>query len=400
MPEESRAELLRRLHASRRPVTSRQLERWCKADKVARPIRRHVPGVRGSMSVFPAEAFGQAAAMFDAARQGKRRDRGDRRLDERGFLLWWSGKPIAQDPRELVLGAMEPMFKSVEKIRAEERTAVHLESSEADDDLAFDVAEAYVERHGDEPIRNPLTRKVRQNLGRNANDFSSVVTALLTLALGGQPALDASAYEDEPSLASLILKGFAGPAFLSLGASGADGQDRAAKKRGEIVGANDVAREEQGLAAFLEPASFLFDRAQMTSFVFGLSYDELNASRKYSRVLLEVMPTVFEANELLVGQNKFAKTLRALASAPIATKAHNIVGIAWLVRRYGAEPFERICDQYERVYPNARAICTLAKAFPEYRELLLTRNAKRLAALSEETRKTMFESIKKMLTPD
>jgi len=116
--------LLARLATSERPVTPRKLERWYKAGHMDRPERRHLPGVRGSVSVFPARAFEQAAALYDAAHPANPDAIGDRRLDERAFLLWWSGKPIVHDVRQLLLRLARRTFDAVERMRAYQPTQI------------------------------------------------------------------------------------------------------------------------------------------------------------------------------------------------------------------------------------------------------------------------------------
>lgn len=398
MPEESRTELLRRLHASRRLVTPGQLERWSEAGKVARPKRRHLAGVRGSVSYFPPEAFGQAAAMFDAARQGERSNGGDRRLDERGFLVWWSGRPIAEDARALLLAATAPMFKATDRIRTVKRTLIIDEDEPPDnpEDDAFDVAAAYFEQHQNEPIRSSYIRRLRRNVGGRA-DFGSVVVAVLAIALGGQPFLGLSPLEEEePSLASLILKAFGAHDFPSHnGGVKAPG----ALPHGETVNvARGAARDQNMLGEILEGIRIFTNRERLREFVLGLSDGELEAAHKYAHMLFEELPVIFEAHEVFFGRNKFAGLIRAFTKQASTTfRAYGVVAAGWLSRKFGTARFESLFEQCQRELPRARAICTLARAFPGYRKLLLTRNAQRLAELSEETRSKMLETIKSMI---
>jgi hypothetical protein len=342
------------------------------------------------VSRFPAEAYGEAAAMFDASLKGAQGASRDRRLRVRGFLLWWNARPVAGNPRELVLKMAESMFGAIDRIRAEDRTLV-IDDSQADDpeeggdDVAFDIADAYVENHSHEQIRGSALRRGLRNLGRQRADFLSVVKALLTTALGGLPALDGATVEGEPSLASLILKSFAADDFPKV---------QQVADVANLAAPHEMAGDEHQLRDILEWANVLADRGKVSGFVASLSDEELIAARKYARVFLEDIPTIFEAHEILFGRNKFSATLRVFSRASVGQIAYLVIGVAWFVRKFGAARFESISENCERARSQAQALCALTKAFPKYRELFLARNIDRLAALSEIRRQEMWESIK------
>jgi len=346
------------------------------------------------VSRFPPEAFDQAAAMFDASLKGTRVHR-DRRLRVRGFLLWWDAKPVAGNPRELILKTAEPMFGAIDRIRAEERTVV-VDDSPADetsdeaDDLAFDIADAYVEKHAREPIRGPVFRRVLRNLGRRREDFLSVIVALLTTALGGHPILEDPSVKGDSSVGSLILKSFAAHEFPKVQQPQSEAQAGAAPQ--------ESGSDEDQVRDILQSAAILSNRDRVRVFTAGLDDYDLTAARKYARVFLEDIPIIFEAHEIVFGKNKFTSTIRTLSRAPTELKAYLVIGVAWLVQRFGPERFESIAESCKRARPQAEVTCTLAKAFPSYRELFLERNLSRLAALPEETRQKMFESIKSLIT--
>jgi hypothetical protein len=368
-----KVELLEKLRASGRPVTTRQLERWSKSGLIARPERRHIPGLRGSMSFFPAEAFAQAAALFDAAQPAKARV-GDRRLDKRAFLLWWSGEPIAQDSRAVLLKTIAPLFKALERIRAEAQTTIFEPPSE-DDDPSFDAADAFVERHRREPLRVPVLRATRKNLKRSDSDFASLMVAGLTIALGGMPVFGSSHIDGEPSLESLFARAF---------------------RLHDLPSSEGTNLEEQ-VPELLEPARIFADREQLKTFVLSLSDAELETARKFTRVFVEDMPTIFEAYGVLVGRNPFQGLMQFAAQSQPFTKAQFIIGTAWLLRRHGSANCESIIQQVEQNRSRVQAVCMLAKAFPEHRTLLLTRNAKRFAALPEETRRKIADTLKNFI---
>ena len=385
MAEESREELLNRLRASGRSVTARQLERWRKAGKVAPPIRRHVRGFRGSISKFPPEAFDQAAAMFDASRQRASSTSGDRRLRYRSFLLWWDGKPVAGDPRAIILNAASSMFAVVERIRNEERTQIVNDPEDKDD--PFNIAESYVASHQNEPVRGRIGKKILRNLSRRQEDFLSVVTTMLTTALGGRPLFGGPPVDGEMSLENLILKAIAADHFTKLVAKIAPRTDDAGKESDE-----DRVRDIFEFLVSTTGAEWLGEQA------YDLSDAELEAARRYSHLLMEDIPTVFQALEIIYGKNKFSKTMQILTSLPTDVRAYLVICMGALTRRYGSAPFEAIARSCQSSMGQAKAVCALYKTFPEHRQLLLNRNLNQLAALTQEERDRMYKSVKHLLT--
>jgi hypothetical protein len=370
--ELSKAALLEKLAASGRPVTARQLERWSKAGLIGRPARRHLPGVRGSVSYFEAEAFAQAAALFDAAQPVK--GKGDRRLDKRAFLLWWSGEGTAQDPRSLLLKTLSPLFKALHRIRTAAQTTI-VEPPSDDNDPSFDAADAFVEQHRGEVIREPVLRATRKNLGGSDSDLVSVMVAGLTIALGGAPVLETSHIEGEPSLASLFAKAF----------------------RLQDLPVSEGTSPEDQVPELLEPAGIFANRDELETFVRGLSDAEVETARRFARVFVEDMPAIFEAYGILTGRNPFHGLMQFAARSQPASKAQFVIATAWIMRQNGSANCESIIQQVEQHRSQVQALRMLAEAFPEHRSLLLTRNAKRLAALPEETRKEMIDSVRHLL---
>jgi hypothetical protein len=396
MPELSRKDLLRHLTASGRSVTARQLERWWKDDKIARPIRKHVPGIRGSVSLFPTEAYKQAAAMFDASRQNKHGGPGDRRLQMRSFSLWWAGEPVAGNPRDLMLEAMAPMPKALDRIRNEERTLVvgemmgERERAEDSEDIAFDIADAFMTRHANEAVCGPVTQRLYKNLERQHDDFLSVATALLTIGLGGRLPLERSMFTGERSLAALILKAIGADAFSKM-------QEDA---RIPATSAQEHSNDEKQIDEVFEVAQITFDRDKLKAFIAGLQDKELDAAHRYARVFLEDVPIILEAWEVLFGKNKLAATLRVLGKLPTQFRACVVVSIALIIRLHGNAGCEMLAESVKQTRPQAEMLCALAKAFPKYRKLLLTRNLPRLQALAEDQRQAMWESIKPLVPPE
>jgi len=391
MAEWSREELLARLNASGRAVTARQLERWWKAGKVARPVRRHVRGLRGSISRFPAEAFDQAAAMFDASRQRSMQAQGDRRMRVRSFLLWWNGKPVAGDPREIIWNAISPMFKTLERLRSSERTLAINSDPMNEDDEAFEIAESYVANHKDEPLRGPVARRLLRNLGRRREDFFSVAITLLQTALGGYPLLGGPSLEGEPSLDSLVLRSLAANEFQKMVRVAAT----VAPNEGAL---KQPTTDETQVEELFEPISVLSDRQGLKELCEGLSDEELETARTYTRMFFEDFPRFFKAFEIVFGKNKFAGTVQILTELPTDVRAYFVLCVAWLIREKGREPFDTIAESCNRCRQHTEALLALAKTFPNYRELFLRRNIKRLEALPQEERDKMFQSIKHLLT--
>lgn len=364
-------QLLARLAASKRPIPARKLERWYKAGHMDRPERRHLPGVRGSVSVFPVGAFQQAAALYDAAHSTNPKALGDRRLDERAFLLWWSGKPIVHDVRQLLLRLARGMLDAVERARTYKPTQIVGADFRDGEDPAFDTADAYFQEHPPEGLKGKLFKAMFANLARKGVDLQSVMITMFTAALGGMMTFEGSHDKDEPSLAFLILKAFGFSQFSS-----------------------DATPEHQ-VTGITKSVSFFADRAQVTAFTQTLSDEELAIARKCARAMFEALPEIFEAQAILFGKRATARILRAFSSmASTHFKATSIIATAWLLRREGTANALRLVGQIEEALPQAQAMSKLAKTFPQYRKEFLTKNADKLAALPEETKQQMLAILK------
>ena len=369
----SKDRLLAKLSASKRPVTARMLERWYKAGHMDRPERKHLPGIRGSVSLFPTQALEQAAALYDAAQPtASAAIAGDRRLDERAFLLWWSGRPIVHDVRELILRLARGMLDAVERVRTYQPTPIVGPDLPDDQDPAFDTADAYFQEHPPEGLKGTLFKAMFANLARKAVDLQSVVVAMLTAGLGGMMLFEASHDKDEPSLATLILRAFGFSQFSS-----------------------DATPEDQA-NGITTSVSFFADRARVTVFTQTLSDEELDIARKCARAMFEGLPEIFEAQAILFGKRATARIVRAFASmATTHFKATSVIAMAWLLRREGTENALRLVTQIEEALPKARAMCKVAKAFPQHRKALLQENHKQLlAALPAETKEQMLAILK------
>lgn len=364
--------LLARLAASKRPITARKLERWYKAGHMDRPERRHLPGIRGSVSVFPTRAFEQAAALYDAAHSATSpAATGDRRLDERAFLLWWSGRPIVHDVRQLLLRLARGMLDAIDRMRGYESTEIVGADFGDGEDPAFDTADAYFQEHPPEGLKGSLFKAIFANLARKRADLQSVMIAMFTAALGGMMTFEASHDKDEPSLAVLVLRAF-GFSQFSL----------------------DTTPEDQ-VIGITKSISFFASRTQVTEFTLTLSDDELDIARKVAQAMFEGLPEIFEAQAILFGKRATARILRAFSSmATTHFKATSIIAMAWLLRREGTANALRLVSQVEEALPKAKAMSKVAKAFPQYRKELLTQNADRLAALPEETKQKMLAILK------
>jgi hypothetical protein len=368
----TKGELLERLHASRRPVTARQLERWSKASHLDRPVRRHIRGVRGSVSLFPARAFEQAAALYDAANKKDRGSRADRRLDERAFLMWWSGKAIVHDPRTLLLNLSGPVANAVENVRSRER--VDVIGAQDSDDPAFDIADAYFQDNPPENLKGPLFSALASNLARSPQSLLSFMTTMVAGVLGSTPVLEPSPISEEPSLALLILTAFGFAQFPSTDTPEAQ-----------------VSKVLQNIGLFAE-------RRRVGEFVRSLTDEELRETRRFARVFFEDLPPIFEALGVLFGKGATARILRAYSRmSSHGVRASMTIAIAWLLRGENTDGARRLIGQIRDAAPKARAICAAAKAFPEYRRLFLRQNQVRLGALPEKTRKRILDVVKSAL---
>jgi hypothetical protein len=373
MPLElSKEQLLAKLHASERPVTPRQLERWWKAGHMVRPQRRHLPGIRGSQSLFSPRAYEQAAALYDAAHPRQDNDgKSDRRLDERVFLLWWEGKPIAHDPRRMLLDFTSPMLASIEAVRAYEGATIVDAEPDRDDDAIFNACEQYLLEHPPDKFRDRLFRVFFRNLGKHSDDMFSVMVTMAASALGWMPLLEPSHQPDEPSLSTLVLKAF-GFAELQVEDS-----------------------PETQVYGVLKNIGLFADRQRITDFVLALSDEELEIARRCARAFLEGLPPIFECQSLLFGKKSLAKLLRAFTSMLTAgLKSTMVIGLAWMLRQGFRENAVRLAEQIEEGAPKARALCIVARTFPQYRELFSNRNLTKLAELPEDTKSEMLAMLK------
>jgi hypothetical protein len=367
----SKEQLLAKLLASKRAVTARQLERWWKAGPMARPVRRHVAGVRGSVSLFPAEAYDQAAALYDGAPPNARQAAGDRRLGERAFFLWWEGKPIANDPRPMLLAFAGPMLGAIEAVRAYEGATIVDPQLEGDDDAIFDACERYFQDHPPDQFKTRLFRAFFRNLGRRADDMFSVITTMAASALGWVPLFEPSSHPNEPSLAALVRKAF---------------------------GFGDFEPEtspETQVYAVLKNIAIFADRKTITAFVLSLTEEELATARRCSRIFLEELPSIFECQNILFGKKALATLLRAFASMLTpAIKATLVIGLAWMVREGLRENVIRLTDQIEENASKARGLCLAFRTFPQYRTLFLNKNLEKLAQLPEDKRREILAVLK------
>ena len=341
---------------------------------MVRPVRRHVSGVRGSVSVFPSRAFEQAAALCDAANPKTNDGGGDRRLDERAFLLWWAARPIVHDPRRLLLRFSDRMIQAVEHVRSIKGTPVIGQGAE-DSDAAFDTVDALFQQHPPEHFVGPLFRAFFKNVSRKPENLVSVMIAMATAAVGSMPLFESSHRDGEASLAMLVLQAFGFSEFE-----------------------REATAEEQ-VERVLGNVGLYADRMRITEFVLHLRDDELETARRCARAFLEGLPPIVEVHALLFGKRGAARILSAYSRlATTHFKAASVVGAAWLLHQEGSANVVHFIEQIEEAAPKAKALCTLARAFPGHTKLLSPKNAERLAALPEETRQQMLDILRPAMT--
>jgi hypothetical protein len=363
--------LLAKLLDSKRPVSPRQLERWWKAGHMERPERRHVAGFRGSLSVFPARAYDQAAALYDATRPYSDDVMTDRRLDEGAFLSWWSGRPVAVDPRGLLLDFAAPILNAIDAVRAYEGVTIVDPQPDGDDEAIFNACERYFQDHPPDQFKTRLFRAFFRNLGRRSDDMLSVMLTMATSALGAMPILAPSSHTDEPSLAALVLKGFGFAEFQS--------EDS----------------PETQVYNVLKNVALFADRKRVTDFVFSLTDDELANARRCTRAFLEELPAIFECQNILLGKKATARVLRAFVSMLKAeVKASTVIGMAWILGQGFSGNALRLVEQIEEGAPKARGLCAAVRAFPKDRDLFLSKNLSKLAALPEEKKQEILAVLK------
>jgi hypothetical protein len=156
---------------------------------------------------------------------------------------------------------------------------------------------------------------------------------------------------------------------------------------------------ERQLEQILEPISVLFNLDQTTAFVVSLEENELTMARRGVRALFEDVPAIYGMHAFLFGRSAAGDMLRSLTKeASVPLRAFCVIGLAWLLRRHGTAAFETLMPQIERVLPQAKAMCEVARAFPEHRTLLFQRNHKYLAQLPKETQERMLAILKPAMT--
>ena len=75
-------------------------------------------------------------------------------------------------------------------------------------------------------------------------------------------------------------------------------------------------------------------------------------------------------------------------------KSTMVIGLAWMLRQGFRENVVRLAEQIEEGAPKARALCIVARTFPQYRELFSDRNLTKLAELPEDTKSEMLAMLK------
>jgi hypothetical protein len=322
--------------------------------------REVLVGVGGINGDFFSDARPQL--YVDAANPASGDAPGDRRLDERAFLLWWSGRPIVHDVRQLLLRLARGMIDAVERVRAYQPTQIVGSDFRDGKDPAFDTADAYFQEHPPESLKGKRVKAMFANLAHKGVDVQSVMIAMFTAALGGMMTFEGSHDKDEPSLTVLVLRAFGFTEFSV-----------------------DATPEEQ-VTGMTKSVRFFANHAQVMAFTGSLSDEELDIARKCARAMFEGLPEIFEMQAICFGKRAPARILRAFSSmATTHFKATSIIAMAWLLRREGAANALRLVSQIEEALPKAQAMSKLAKAFPQYRKEFLTKNAAQMAALPEET---------------
>ncbi|MFY9719071.1 MAG: hypothetical protein WAK16_05440, partial [Candidatus Cybelea sp.] len=320
---------------------------------------------------FSADAFEQAAALCDGAHPETSNAAGDRRMDERVFLLWWESKPIVTDPRQMLLSFASPMLSAIEAVRAYEGGTIVDPQPEGDDDAIFNACEHYFQEHPPHEFKARLFKAFFRNLGRRSDDMFSVMVTMAASALGWMPLLEPSPHPDEPSLAALIRKAFGFGEFES-GTS-----------------------PETQVYHVLKNVAIFANRKRIADFIFSLTDEELAIARRCSRIFLEELPPILECQNILFGKKATATLLRAFVSMITpAIKSVMVIGMAWMMRQGFRENAIRLTDQIEEGAPKARAICIAVRTFPEHRKLFSNKNLGKLKNLPEDKKREILAVLK------
>lgn len=169
-------------------VSETQLKRWRQRGLLPRPEQHHRAGLHGSVSVWPPDTERHVIALCDIATRF-------RKLDDLLLSLWWEGWPVDRGEllRELTSRLTGLAFGHVDRNLTEEHRLDAIEEMVAELDLAR--------------LSKPL-RSLVHRVGKNDADRKSLLTALVSIAAGITPPVEAvDVGLDERSLEDLLATG-------------------------------------------------------------------------------------------------------------------------------------------------------------------------------------------------
>lgn len=152
-------------------VSADQLKRWCREGLLPRPSQRHLPGRRGSESIYPPGTLRQLVAVAELHAN-------ERRFDELRFDVWWAGHWVQETHlRSSLVALLEDPLEEIREVRRMYSDPV-------------EAANQLFERATPAAGRSPVTRLLRRRVGGREDDLISAMHPLLVLALGGDPIWD------------------------------------------------------------------------------------------------------------------------------------------------------------------------------------------------------------------
>jgi hypothetical protein len=367
----SKAEVL-----SRSPgISARQLKRWQRSHLIDAPVQTHRPGLRGSVSLYPARVLKQIAALREASGGGSRsnpqRVRVSYRRSGKMFTLFWDGHDtLVPDPHEVIASVVAPIIKfrdsfgAQESIEEDESVADEIagdliEEGEYGGDRALQLVEEHIKGHEDE-VRKKIA------LGRMSTaEVTSFSYAAAGLFFGSLTAGESLEGQDGGlTYADLLFRGY--------GLAGSR----------EHPSPLPSARDATERASFLNDMRDRIEPGLSESFLRSLSVEDLRQVRTDLREFIEGFESFGTLLSRLVGRKALglAEQAKWLASASIEGRAILLLFFAH-ARETMPENYKVLLSSMERNVKTFRDALRALKNLPPQKQKSL-KAAMRVAARS------------------
>jgi hypothetical protein len=367
----SKAEVLSRFPG----VSARQLKRWQRSHDIDAPVQTHRPGLRGSVSLYPARVLKQIAALRDASggvgRSNPKRVRISYRQSEKAFTLFWEGHDtLVPDPHAAIRSALAPITKLRDDLGGQENIEEDdaatdeiagdlIEEDDYGGDRALQLVEEHIKGHEDE-VRKKIA------LGRMSNaEVTSFAYGAASLFFGSLTTSESLEGQNEsPTYADVLFRGYG------------------------LVGSREHPSPLPSAGNATERVSFLSDMRDRIggvlseSFLRSLSVEDLRQVRNDLRHFIDDFGSFGNFLSRLVGRKAFglAEQAKRLASASVSDRAMLVVLLAY-AREAMPDNYKGLLDGMERNAKTFReALSTLKSLSPQQQKTL--KSAMRVAARS------------------